>query len=72
MSGRSIFDAIQDTEAFVTVNDESIMVVFRGTTEMTDWATNLNAMPRRVPEEWGLDGHYCDVHEVKKTCCLFR
>ncbi|CAN0519911.1 unnamed protein product, partial [Laminaria digitata] len=55
--------AIQDTEAFVAANDESIMVVFRGTQEMTDWATNLNAMTRRVPADWGLVGEGCDVHE---------
>lgn len=65
VSGRSIFDAIQDTEAFVTANDESIMLVFRGTQEMTDWATNLNAIRRRVPEEWGLAGEGCDVHQVR-------
>ena len=64
VSGRSIFDAIQDTEAFLAADDESIMVVFRGTQEMTDWATNLKFMTRRVPDDWGLVGEGCDVHEV--------
>ena len=45
-------------------DDESIMVVFRGTQEMTDWATNLKFMTRRVPDDWGLVGEGCDVHEV--------
>lgn len=64
VSSRSLFDAIQDTEAFVAANDESIMVVFRGTSELTDWATNLSISRRRVPKEWGLVGEGCDVHEV--------
>ena len=64
VSNRSIFDAIQDTEAFVAANDESIMVVFRGTQEITDWATNLDFFPRRVPDDWELVGEGCEVHEV--------
>lgn len=59
-----MFDAIQDTEAFVAANDESIVLVFRGTSELTDWATNLNFTRRRVPKEWGLSGEGCDVHAV--------
>ena len=65
-----MFDAIQDTEAFVTADDKSIMMVFRGTQEPTDWATNLNVIRRRVPEEWGLDGDGCDVHQMKSTRCF--
>ena len=64
VSNKSVFDAIQDTEAFVAANDESIMVVFRGTQEITDWATNLSFFPRQVSADWGLTGEGCDVHEV--------
>lgn len=67
MSEKSIFDGIQDTEAYVAANDDLIMAVFRGTKELTDWSTNLNAIPKRVPDTWGLKGEGCDVHEVRKN-----
>lgn len=35
MSGESILDAVQDTEAFVAANDDFVMVVFRGSHELT-------------------------------------
>lgn len=65
ISGASIFDAIQDTEAFVVANDDLIMVVFRGTHERTDWATNLTFRTKNIPPEWGLGEEDCDVHMVK-------
>ncbi|CAN0251454.1 unnamed protein product, partial [Ectocarpus fasciculatus] len=63
VSGASIWDRIQDTEAFVAANDEVILVVFRGSSELTDWTTNFNMARRLVPSEWGLDGLGCDVHQ---------
>lgn len=63
-SERSIFDAVEDTEAFVAANDDVVMAVFRGTMELTDWTTNLDFLPTRVPESWGLTGEGCDVHSV--------
>lgn len=41
-----------------------IMVVFRGTSELTDWATNLNFSTRNVSTEWGLSEQDWDVHRV--------
>ncbi|CAN0532113.1 unnamed protein product, partial [Scytosiphon promiscuus] len=41
-----LFDVIQDTEAFVVANDDVILVVFRGTSELTDWITNLSFRTR--------------------------
>ena len=35
MSGESILDAVQDTEAFVAANDDFVMAVFRGSHELT-------------------------------------
>lgn len=64
MSGASIWDRIQDTEAFVAANDDVILVVFRGSSELTDWTTNFNLARRLVPSDWGLDGLGCDVHQV--------
>ena len=58
-------DDIEDTEAFVAANDNIILVVFRGTSEGSDWITNLRCISRRVPEEWGLVGEGCDLHEVR-------
>lgn len=63
-SERSIFDAVEDTEAFVAADDDVVMAVFRGTMELTDWTTNLDFLPTRVAESWGLTGEGCDVHEV--------
>lgn len=60
----AIWDSVEDTEAFVAANDSMILVVFRGTSEGADWITNLKFMTRRVPQEWGLDGEGCEVHEA--------
>eukprot|EP00904_Undaria_pinnatifida_P002282 jgi/Undpi1/12054/HiC_scaffold_4.g01753.m2 len=61
-SSERYFDAIQDTEAYVAANDDVIIAVFRGTSELSDWATNIEIIPRRVDESWGLKGEGCDVH----------
>ncbi|CAB1117639.1 unnamed protein product [Ectocarpus sp. CCAP 1310/34] len=63
VSGASIWDRIQDTEAFVAANDDVILVVFRGSSELTDWTTNFNLVRRLVPSDWLLDGLGCDVHQ---------
>ncbi|CAN0092157.1 unnamed protein product, partial [Ectocarpus fasciculatus] len=60
---RSVFDNIEDTEAFVAANDDLIAVVFRGTKEMTDWATNIDMNPRACAEVWGAPAAPGDVHE---------
>ena len=39
-------DDIEDTEAFVAANDNIILVVFRGTSEGSDWITNLRCISR--------------------------
>lgn len=70
MSGESVFDAIQDTEAFVAANDEILLVVFRGTKELTDWTTNLKFGLRSTPEEWGIEKG-CDLHRVSKLRYAF-
>ncbi|CAM9414270.1 unnamed protein product, partial [Laminaria digitata] len=62
VSGKSLFDAIHDTEAFVVANDDVILVVFRGTKELTDWITNLSIRTRNIPKSWGLSEEDCDVH----------
>lgn len=59
-----MFDAIQDTEAFVAANDDVILVVFRGTSELTDWVTNLSFRTRNIPSAWGFEED-CDVHQVR-------
>lgn len=64
VSGKSLFDAIQDTEAFVAANDDVILVVFRGTSELTDWITNLSFRTRNIPAAWGFGAEDCDVHQV--------
>ena len=63
-SEKSLFDAVEDTEAFVAANDDMVMAVFRGTMELTDWTTNLDFLPTRVPESWGLTGEGADVLQV--------
>lgn len=64
VSGESILDAIHDTEAFVAANDDMIVVVFRGTSELTDWATNLNVRTRKIPTDWRCGEEDCAVHQV--------
>lgn len=64
VSGRSILDAIHDTEAFVAANDDMMVVVFRGTHELTDWTTNLNMGLRSAREEWKIDLEGCDLHRA--------
>lgn len=72
MSGKSILDAIQDTEAFVAANDDMIAVVFRGTKELTDWTTNLKFALRSVPDEWNVE-EGCDMHRVRElSLSVFR
>lgn len=65
VSEKSLFDAIQDTEAFVVANDDAILVVFRGTSELTDWITNLSFRTRNIPAAWGFGDEDCDVHQVR-------
>lgn len=64
VSGRSMLDAVHDTEAFVAANDSMLLVVFRGTFELTDWTTNLRMFPRRVPMGWNIKEQGCDLHMV--------
>lgn len=52
VSSASLKDAIHDTEAYVAADDEVLVVVFRGTTEGSDWATNLNIRAVPVPDTW--------------------
>lgn len=70
VSGQSVLDAIQDTEAFVAANDEILLVVFRGTKELTDWTTNLKFALRSAPEEWGVK-EGCDLHQVSYLVASF-
>ncbi|CAM9614890.1 unnamed protein product, partial [Ascophyllum nodosum] len=49
VSSASILDAVQDTEAYLVANDDVIIVVFRGTLESADWATNLKIVTRDAP-----------------------
>lgn len=56
-------DMIQDTESFVAANDDVILVVFRGTSEILDWVTNLRGAPRGVT--WCPVGEKgCSIHRV--------
>ncbi|CAN0019804.1 unnamed protein product [Scytosiphon promiscuus] len=61
ISGASVLDATQDTEGFVATNDEVLIVVFRGTKELTDWTTNMRMVPRSAPRDWNAVAG-CDVH----------
>lgn len=66
-----MLDEIHDTEAFVAANDDTIVVAFRGSSELTDWVTNLSILAREVPPTWGLDdAKDCEVHRVscQLTC----
>lgn len=60
---KEYFDGIEDTEAFVAANDDMIAVVFRGTKEMADWATNLRASWRSCPVEWDFPSAEGSMHE---------
>ena len=68
VSSASILDAIQDTEAYLVANDDVIIVVFRGSLEPADWATNLKIVTRDAPVAWGLSNK-CHVHEVTNPIC---
>lgn len=59
-----MFDKLHDTEAFVAADDTCLVVVFRGTKEGSDWATNLKFGVSDPPEEWGLEGENLFVHQV--------
>ncbi|CAM9523218.1 unnamed protein product [Ascophyllum nodosum] len=61
----SLFDAIQDTEAFVAANDDMIAVVFRGTQEKSDWVTNLKLVQRSCPIEWNPPTDEGGIHEAR-------
>eukprot|EP00903_Cladosiphon_okamuranus_P009617 g9153.t1 len=63
VSGGSQLDAVQDTEAFVAADDNFVMIVFRGSHELTDWTTNFKLWKRPVPTSWGLEDHGCEVHK---------
>ena len=49
MSSRSILDVVQGTQAYIVANDDVIIMVFRGTQELSDWATNLKIITRDAP-----------------------
>ena len=68
VSSAAILDAVQDTEAYLVANDDVIIVVFRGTLESADWATNLKIVTRDAPVAWGLSIN-CNVHEVTNPIC---
>ena len=63
-ANREYFDSVEDTEAFVAANDRMMVVVFRGTMEMVDWATNLKITRRSCPSQWKLPGPGGNMHEV--------
>ncbi len=67
MTNRSVFNRFV-LKAYVAANDDMIAVVFRGTKEAPDWATNLNVRRRDVPESWGMQSGV--VHEVRGFLCL--
>ena len=71
VSSASILDAVQDTEAYLVANDDVIIVVFRGTREPADWATNLIFFTRDVPVAWGLSVN-CNLHEVTNPICYIK
>ncbi|CAN0019599.1 unnamed protein product [Scytosiphon promiscuus] len=60
---KSSFDAIQDTEAYVCANDDMIVIVFRGTKEKSDWATNLDIRRRDCPSGWAFGDKRANLHE---------
>lgn len=64
----SDFFNIYDTQSFVAANDDAVLVVFRGTSDIKDWITNLRAAPWRVPAEWewdiGTEGQVLSMHRV--------
>eukprot|EP00904_Undaria_pinnatifida_P008926 jgi/Undpi1/5163/HiC_scaffold_19.g08514.m1 len=62
-ANREYFDSVEDTEAFVAANDRMMVVVFRGTMEMVDWATNLKITRRSCPSQWKLPGPGGNMHE---------
>ena len=49
VSSRSILDVVQGTQAYIVANDDVIIMVFRGTQELSDWATNLKIITRDAP-----------------------
>lgn len=57
-----MFDAIQDTQAFVAANDDMIAVVFRGTQGGPDWVANINVFMKDLSESWGFSSGA--AHEV--------
>lgn len=48
----------------MAANDQILLVVFRGTKELTDWTTNLKFALRSAPQEWGIE-EGCDLHRVR-------
>lgn len=66
----SVFDAIQDTEAYVAANDDMIVVVFRGTKEATDWTTNLKVATRECSSSWKVPGGA--IHEASAAGVILR
>ena len=68
VSSASILDKVHDTEAYLIANDDVIIVVFRGTLESADWATNLKIVTRDAPEAWNLSVN-CKVHQVTNPIC---
>ena len=46
-----------DTQAFLAVSGEFAVLAFRGTTDFTDWVTNLNALKTPLPGVAGVSVH---------------
>lgn len=63
MSDVWIFDKLEDTECFVAANDEVLMLVFRGTSTLADWATDLKLTQIPPPASWGVQG---GIHKVSR------
>lgn len=55
-------ERIQDTEGFIAANDDVLLLVFRGTSELIDWLTNFRGLPRVVPTTWNVEREGSSIH----------
>lgn len=57
------FDGKDETKGFLGYNDadRNIFLVYRGSQDIANWATNLKAMLISCPDSWNLDS--CKVHK---------
>lgn len=61
ISEDSLFDEIEDTEGFVAADDDIVVVAFRGSSELSDWVTDLKVVLTQAPAPWGVRGR---LHKV--------